>query len=85
MLIVNNYNDNSNRITNNETLSYGNHAIGSRKKRNMKKNICIPIMTTFEKKTGWLSYSDNLQYRLDSSQRGNKHDIFTHTGVLIRK
>ena len=49
MLIVNNYNDNSNRITNNETLSYGNHAIGSRKKRNMKKNICIPIMTTFEK------------------------------------
>ena len=27
MLIVNNYNDNSNRITNNETLSYGNHAI----------------------------------------------------------
>ena len=33
MLIVNNYNDNSNRITNNETLSYGNHAIGSRKKK----------------------------------------------------
>ena len=41
MLIVNNYNDNSNRITNNETLSYGNHAIGSRKerKKNMKKHI----------------------------------------------
>ena len=38
MLIVNNYKDNSNRITNNETLSYGNHAIGSRKK-NMKKHI----------------------------------------------
>ena len=37
MLIVNNYNDNSNRITNNETLSYGNHAIGSRKEKKYEK------------------------------------------------
>ena len=45
MLIVNNYNDNSNRITNNETLSYGNHAI-----ENMKheKHMHIKYMKKYE-------------------------------------
>ena len=48
------------------------------------KNICIPIMTTFEKKQ--VDYHIQTIYSIDLIlQRGNKHDVFTHTGVLIRK